>query len=261
MEVQLMYVILFLQSFVWLRPDEGQLSAEPRPKLLLRRHPACHQCLGWRVVAGEACHASRGKRADWCHSQQEKVPPPFNSGELMSTDSQWRPVTGCIYAFVIRLLQGWKEGAGPVKNGQVPCQDRHDWVEQGKCSSSSSSRGCWGNGLLPQSLGGDKASLHLLNGSFKQTHEGINKIIHAVLSLPRLKGFIAATVHTVGLLEAELTNVIPRPYEICVVFANQHCVHWIWTTNNLLKRSCQDFAESPNDQLTQIDWKISFQFS
>lgn len=136
-----MYVFFFfLQSFVWLWPDEGQLSAEPRPELLLRRHPPCHQRLGWRVVAGEARHASRGKRADWRHSQQEKVRPPFRFGGRMNTDSQSGPLTLFIYVFFFFcLLQGGEEGAGPVKNGQVPCQDRHDWVEQGKCSSSSSS--------------------------------------------------------------------------------------------------------------------------
>lgn len=90
-------ISVFSQSFVWLWPDEGQLSAKPRPELLLRRHPPCHQRLRWRVVAGEARHASRGKRADWRHSQQEKVGPPFRFyGENIE---RWFPVktSHCIH--------------------------------------------------------------------------------------------------------------------------------------------------------------------
>lgn len=97
---------------------------------------------GWSHLTGKASRLAS--------SRARKGTPTFSFlGRAMNTGSQWSPVTVFIYAFVFHLLQGWKEGAGPVKNSQVPCQDRHDWVQQGKCCSSSNSRGCCGDGQSP----------------------------------------------------------------------------------------------------------------
>lgn len=84
------------------------------------------------MVAGEARHATWREWADWSHSEQEKVDSLFICSALMPDKAD---VTTTIHAQPkltppthVFFPQSGEEGAGQVKNSQVPRQDRHDRV-------------------------------------------------------------------------------------------------------------------------------------
>lgn len=62
-----------LQSHVWLRQEQRQWAAKPRPEFQIRRYSSCYQCLWWWVVASQESHAGGRQRGDGCHSQQAEV--------------------------------------------------------------------------------------------------------------------------------------------------------------------------------------------
>lgn len=99
------------QGSLWLWQNQGQLSAQPGFEFFVRRHPACHQRLRWRVVAGTAGYTPRGEWADRGHTKQEKVEfcqhaePECNRNILLC-------VTGCVcYPLMVwTFLPFWPTG-------------------------------------------------------------------------------------------------------------------------------------------------------
>lgn len=79
------------------------------------------------MVAGKAGHATWRERADWGHSKQETVHSLFICRAQLPDKAN---VTPTIHAqpelFPFFPPQSGEEGAGQVKNSQVPRQDRHD---------------------------------------------------------------------------------------------------------------------------------------